>query len=358
MVQNSFFGWRSWSSGALDLAFRIWDPATEFKSRYLNRMSACRTSEVHAELHERAPNSMSAAEPHEHGRIASPLPPPRTTTTWNGLDSDGRCLDYGESSKNRMGIGEPPCAYGGVNGVTYPRHHSFFCFRFCVGFVSPVLPQSLIQFFSVVLDVRRLPWILVLIQYASAWENVVSIGEPHEHRRIHGNARTPIRIWRSQWSHIPLHRSFFCFRYVVCFIPNSVLFRRSWMYAIFREWWSWFSTHRAWENVVSMGERCEHERTSWAWENRMGMRELPCAYGGVNGVTFRFIVHSSAWGTSSASSLIQFFSAVLNVRHIPRMVVLIQYAAAWENVVSIRERCEHQRIAWEWDNRTRIWGSQ
>jgi len=50
---------------------------------------------------------------------------------------------------------------------------------------------------------------------------------------------------------------------------------------------------------------------------------------------------------SSASSQIQFFSIVLDVRHIPRMVVLNQYASAWENVVSIGmgEPHEHRRIA-------------
>ena len=52
----------------------------------------------------------------------------------------------------------------------------------------------------------------------------------------------------------------------------------------------------------------------------MGMGEPPCAYGGVNGVTFRVIAHSSASGTSSASSLIQFFSVVLDVRHSPSII--------------------------------------
>jgi len=50
---------------------RIWDPGTESKSRYLNRMSACRTTEAHAELHERAPNPMSAGDVREHGRTSS-----------------------------------------------------------------------------------------------------------------------------------------------------------------------------------------------------------------------------------------------------------------------------------------------
>ena len=41
-----------------------------------------------------------------------------------------------------------------------------------------------------------------------------------------------MRIWGSQWSHFPRHRSFFCFRFCVSFvspsaIANSVLFRRS-----------------------------------------------------------------------------------------------------------------------------------
>ena len=47
--------------------------------------------------------------------------------------------------------------------------------------------SSLIQFFSVVLDVRHIPIdIVVLIQYHVAWENVVSgsTGESHEHGRI------------------------------------------------------------------------------------------------------------------------------------------------------------------------------
>ena len=64
---------------------------------------------------------------------------------------------------------------------------------------------------------------------------------------------------------------------------------------------------------MSIGESHENGRT-------------PCACGGVSGVTFRFIVHSSASGTSSASSLIQFFSIVLDLRHLPQIVVLIQYA--------------------------------
>ena len=98
----------------------------------------------------------------------------------------------------------------------------------------------------------------------------MSIGESH------GNGRTPMRIWRSQRSHLPRHRSFFCFRYVVAF--------------------------------------------------------------------------------ESFRSLIQFFSAVLNVRHLPRIVVLIQYVSAWENVVSMGEPHEHRRIAWEWENPMRIWG--
>jgi hypothetical protein len=50
-----------------------------------------------------------------------------------------------------------------------------------------------------------------------------------------------------------------------------------WMYAIFREWWSWFSMHR-------------HGRTSWASENLMSIGEshengrIACAYERVNRV--------------------------------------------------------------------------
>ena len=36
-------------------------------------------------------------------------------------------------------------------------------------------------------------------------------------------------------------------------------------------------------------------------EESHGNGRTPCAYGGVNGVTFRVIAHSSASGTSSAS---------------------------------------------------------
>ena len=59
---------------------------------------------------------------------------------------------------------------------------------------------------------------------------------------------------------------------------------------------------------MSIGESHEHART-------------PMRIWGVSGVPFRFIVHSSASGTSCASSLIQFFSIVLDVRHLPRTMV-------------------------------------
>jgi hypothetical protein len=81
---------------------------------------------------------------------------------------------------------------------------------------------------------------------ASAWKNHIGMGEPHAHMG-------------SQRSHLPLHRSFFCFRYVLCFIADSVLFRRSGCTPS--------SANRGLDSVgISM-------RTSWAWENRMGMRE-------------------------------------------------------------------------------------
>ena len=50
-----------------------------------------------------------------------------------------------------------------------------------------------------------------------------------------------------------------------------------------------------------------------------GNGRTPCAYGGVSGVTFRVIAHSSASGTSSVvlRIVIQFFSVVLDVRHLP-----------------------------------------
>ena len=71
----------------------------------------------------------------------------------------------------------------------------------------------------------------------------------------------------------------------------------------------------------------------------MGMREPPCAYSGVSGVTYRFFVHSSALGTSSASSLIQWFSTVLDLRHLPRTMVFDSVR------VSMGERREHGRTS-------------
>ena len=109
------------------------------------------------------------------------------------------------------------------------------------------------------------------------------------------------------------------------------------MYAIF--------ANRGLDSVrISMGEPREHGNRMSIGESH-GHGRTPCAYGGVNGVTFRFIVHSSASGISSASSLIQFFSIVLNVRHRPRIVVLVRYVSAWENLISVGEPHEHQRIA-------------
>ena len=81
---------------------------------------------------------------------------------------------------------------------------------------------------------------------------------------------------------------------------------------------------------TGMGESHEHGRTT-------------CAYGGVDGVSLCFIAHSSASGmssayvSSSASSRIQFFPVVLDVRHLLRIMVLIQYTSGWENLMSIGE---------------------
>ena len=63
----------------------------------------------------------------------------------------------------------------------FPRHPSFFCIRNVVCVVSPSA-SLLIQFFPILLHLCRLPRIVVLIQYV--WENVMNMGESHEHRRI------------------------------------------------------------------------------------------------------------------------------------------------------------------------------
>ena len=90
---------------------------------------------------------------------------------------------------------------------------------------------------------------------------------------------------------------------------------------------------------MSMGESHRHGRTT-------------SPYGGVTGVTFRIIADSSASGTSSASSLIQFFSIVLNVHYLPQIVVIIQYE--YPNLIPVGEPHAYGRIAWEWENRMRM----
>ena len=66
----------------------------------------------------------------------------------------------------------------------------------------------------------------------------------------------------------------------LCFIANSVLFCRSGCTPS-------AANHRLNSVRISMGERRERGNTI-------------CAYGGVNGVTFRLIAHSSASGSASA----------------------------------------------------------
>ena len=69
-----------------------------------------------------------------------------------------------------------------------------------------------------------------------------------------------MRIWGSQRSHLPRHRSVFCFRFCVSFvspsaIANSVLFRRPECTPS--------SANRGLDSVrISMGERRERGRTS------------------------------------------------------------------------------------------------
>ena len=88
---------------------------------------------------------------------------------------------------------------------------------------------------------------------SSARESLISIGESH------GNGRTPMRIWGSQWSHLLLHRALFCFRYIVCFIlANSVVLRRPECTSS--------SVNRGLNSVrMSMGEHREHGRIAWEW---------------------------------------------------------------------------------------------
>jgi hypothetical protein len=74
-----------------------------------------------------------------------------------------------------------------------PHHCAVFCFRFFASFVSPSA-SSLIQFFSIILDVRHIPRTMVLIQNVSAWENVVSVENLMSIGESHRNERTPMRI--------------------------------------------------------------------------------------------------------------------------------------------------------------------
>ena len=156
-----------------------------------------------------------------------------------------------------MGMGEPH-AHMGSQRSHFPRHRSFFCFRYVVCFLNPSVIAN-----SVVL---RRPECTPssanhgLDSVRISWENVVSMGEPHEHGRIAWAWENPMRIWGSQWSHFPRHRSFFCFRFFVSFlspsaIANSVLFRRPGCTPS--------SANRGLDSVcISMGERREHGRTS------------------------------------------------------------------------------------------------
>ena len=79
-----------------------------------------------------------------------------------------------------MSMGEP---HAHIRESTESLSASSFilCFRFFVSFVSPSAIANSV--FSVVLNVPHLPRIVVLIQYVSAWENVVSMEESHEYGR-------------------------------------------------------------------------------------------------------------------------------------------------------------------------------
>ena len=224
----------------LGSGYRIQIPIPEPYERVPNFRSACRTSWASAE-------PMSAGEPHEHGRIAS---------AWENL----------MSIEESHGNGRTPMRIWRSQRSHFPLHRSFFCFRYVV------LTSSLIQFFSIVLDVRHLPWIMVLIQYASAWENVVSMGEPHEHGRIAWEWENPMRIWGSQRSHFPRHHSFFCFRFCVSFVSPSASSLIQFFSIVLNV--RHLPSNRGLDSeCISMGERREHRRTSWASENRMRMGE-------------------------------------------------------------------------------------
>jgi hypothetical protein len=100
-----------------------------------------------------------------------------------------------------------------------------------------------------------------------------------------------MRIWGSQRSHFPLHRSVFCFRFLVSFVSpsaivDSVLFCRpestpSSPDRSLNKVRSRNPLAFAKKSHMTIGERHKHWSTS-------------CAYEGVNGVTFRFIAESFA----------------------------------------------------------------
>jgi hypothetical protein len=124
MVQNSFFGCGLCTLDDPEFAFRMRDPGTKSKSRYLNRMTACPSAEAHAELHEHAPNPMSTGESHRHRRT--------------------------------------PRAYGRVNGVTFcVIAHSSASATSSAFWILPLPESSWIHVFSVVLNLRHLPRTMV-----------------------------------------------------------------------------------------------------------------------------------------------------------------------------------------------------
>ena len=63
--------------------------------------------------------------------------------------------------------------------------------------------------FSVALNLRHLPRIVVLIEYAPASPRVAAWKKPHEHGRTACAYEYPMRISGSQRSHFPRHRPFF-----------------------------------------------------------------------------------------------------------------------------------------------------
>jgi len=130
----------------------------------------------------------------------------------------------------------------------FPRRRSFFCFSSFPSFWMHAIflfPSS---------SIVRVQYTLAVPsrsheRTSGAWENLRSRKVSHVHGRIALAWENRMRIQGGQRSHLPRHRSFFCFRFFASFvspsaIANSFLFRRSglWIYAIFRQSSSGFNT--------------------------------------------------------------------------------------------------------------------